>query len=108
MSLRWFLSRTVRQATDLRKQVWKLLQHQRDLLPPPATAAVTDGLAQMKSQLRSGATPAALRDEMQALEQTATKWLRPYPHASFRENIEVFLVAIAVAMAIRTFFLQPF
>jgi signal peptidase I len=42
------------------------------------------------------------------LEKTAARWIKPYPNAEWRENIEVFLVAIVVAMAIRTFFLQPF
>ena len=45
---------------------------------------------------------------MQSLETAANKWLKPYPNAAWRENIEVLLVAIAVAMAIRTFFIQPF
>jgi signal peptidase I len=45
---------------------------------------------------------------MEKLENEANKWLKPYPHAVWRENIEVFLVALAVAMGIRTFFLQPF
>ena len=45
---------------------------------------------------------------MEALEQVATKWIKPYPHAAWRENVEVLLVALAVAMGIRTFFLQPF
>src|SRR5688572_21288316 len=45
---------------------------------------------------------------MQKLEEVANKWLKPYPNAAWRENIEVLLVALAVAMGIRTFFLQPF
>ena len=45
---------------------------------------------------------------MESLEKTANKWLKPYPHAAWRENVEVLLVALAVAMGIRTFFLQPF
>ena len=45
---------------------------------------------------------------MAKLEEAAEKWIKPYPNAEWRENIEVFLVAIVVAMAIRTFFLQPF
>src|SRR5208283_5372679 len=50
----------------------------------------------------------ALQKQLEQLEKAANKWIRPYPHAEWRENIEVFLVAIVVAMAIRTFFLQPF
>ena len=42
------------------------------------------------------------------LERAAATWIKPYPNAEWRENVEVFLVAIVVAMAIRTFFLQPF
>ena len=45
---------------------------------------------------------------MEELEFAANKWLKLYPNAMWRENVEVLLVAIAVAMAIRTFFLQPF
>ncbi len=45
---------------------------------------------------------------MAKVEDAANKWLKPYPNAAWRENVEVLLVALAVAMAIRTFFLQPF
>jgi signal peptidase I len=45
---------------------------------------------------------------MESLEKSANKWLKPYPSAVWRENVEVLLVALAVAMGIRTFFLQPF
>ena len=45
---------------------------------------------------------------MEELEFAANKWLKPYPNAVWRENVEVLLVAIAVAMGIRTFFIQPF
>jgi len=41
-------------------------------------------------------------------ERAANKWLKPYPNPSWRENVEMLLVALAVAMAIRTFWLQPF
>jgi signal peptidase I len=45
---------------------------------------------------------------MDALDSAANKWLKPYPHAVWREYVEVILVAVAGAMAIRTFFVQPF
>src|SRR5690606_21874126 len=41
------------------------------------------------------------------LEATARKWLHPYANAATRENVEGFLVAIGVAMAIRTFSRRP-
>ena len=43
-----------------------------------------------------------------AVQAAAEKNIKAYPNATWRENVEVLLVALAVAMAIRTFFLQPF
>lgn len=108
MKLRWFLSATVRNATDMRKHVLKLLQSQRDILSPQAVSAVEAALIEMKAALDGNADDAALRIQMESLEKTATKWIKPYPYAEWRDNVEVFLVAIVVAMGIRTFFLQPF
>jgi signal peptidase I len=108
MKLRWFLSGTVRQATDMCKHVQRLLHAQRDVLSPQALEAVTAALRQTRAAIEANAENAALGKQMAQLEETAGKWIKPYPCADWRENTEVFLVAIVVAMAIRTFFLQPF
>jgi signal peptidase I len=90
------------------KHVQKLLDAQRDLLSPPALEAVAASVSETEAAIQSNADNEALEKQMAKLEQVAGKWIKPYPHAEWRENIEVFLVAIVVAMAIRTFFLQPF
>jgi signal peptidase I len=97
----------VREASDLTKHVAKLVDHQRDVLAPQAVETVEASLKASNIALKSG-DKAAIQETAKQLEATANKWLKPYPHAVWRENIEVFLVAIVVAMAIRTFFLQPF
>lgn len=107
MNFRWFLSKTVRTAGAMRKQVHKILCAQRDLLAPAATDAVETALAEVKTAAASG-DDAALKKQMATLEEVANKWLKPYPSAAIRENVEVLLVALAVALGIRTFFLQPF
>lgn len=106
--LRWFISKTVREATAMRKHVHRLLRAQSDILSPQAASNVSSALAEMQGVLRSNIPKTELRKQMERLEDAANKWLRPYPNAHWRENIEVFLVALAVAMAIRTFFVQPF
>jgi signal peptidase I len=106
--LRWFISSDVRNAVALRKHVQRILSAQRDILAPPAIENVRRALADLTGALNSGAKGEALKKEMGKLEEAANKWLKPYPNAAWRENIEVLLVALAVAMAIRTFFLQPF
>jgi signal peptidase I len=44
---------------------------------------------------------------MRKLEKAATDHFKPFPHARWRENVEVLLVTAAVVLALRTFFFQP-
>jgi signal peptidase I len=108
MIIRWFLSKTVRNTVAMVRHVQKLLNHQRDILKPESVATLEGALGNLRELLRRRADAASLKEELKRLEDAATTCLRPYPNAGYRENVEVFLVAIAVAMGIRTFFLQPF
>ena len=105
--LKWFMSRTTRHAWQAANHVEKILHHQRDLLSTDAIAAVQGDITNVRATCRAG-DKKAVGDSLARLEKSANKWLQPYPNAAWRENIEVALVAIAVAMSIRTFFLQPF
>ena len=44
MTLHWFLSREIRQLGEMRKQVQKLLNSQRDILSPSAVEAIDGAL----------------------------------------------------------------
>src|SRR3989442_950199 len=90
------------------KHVRKILNHQSDILSPQAVENITAANEALRQALANGADKAALEKQMEKLETAAGKWLKPYPNAVWRENIEVVLVALTVAMGIRTFFLQPF
>ena len=92
----------------MRKHVHRLLSAQRDLLSPMALGAVTAAMNEVQKTIAEGANTGRIRIKAEELEFAANKWLKPYPHPVWRENVEVLLVAIAVAMGIRTFFLQPF
>ena len=108
MILKWLLSRTVRQAVQMYRHVGRLLHSQRDILEPQAFDAIQGSVNSLRQTVRQGASNEAIAQGMENLEQTANKWLSPHAYPGARENVEVMLVAIAVAMAIRTFFLQPF
>src|SRR5262252_3996024 len=108
MILQWFASGTVRQAVALRKHVQKIVHHQRDVLSPQAIGPVQAAIVELDKTVSDGADKATIEKQMDSLGKVADKWLKPYPNAAWRENVEVLLVALAVAMAIRTFFLQPF
>jgi signal peptidase I len=92
----------------MRKHVLKLLNHQRDVLSPQAISAVEAGMVELQTAVASKADAGTLEKQMGKMEEVANKWLKPYPNAAWRENVEVLLVALTVAMGIRTFFLQPF
>jgi len=108
MIIRWFFSSTVREACAMRKHVYHLLCAQRDVLTPPAFSGVTLAMNQLRDVIAAGENIGKIRTKMDELDFAANKWLKPYPNALWRENVEVILVAVAVAMAIRTFFVQPF
>jgi signal peptidase I len=95
----------------MRKHVQKILDHQRDILSPHSVTAVQGALAELQKVIIESPQKEALEKEMEKLEKAVNdprKGLKPYPNAAWRENFEVLLVALTVAMGIRTFFLQPF
>ncbi len=106
--IKWFSSRTVRLALDLCKTVRKISRAQQDILKPDALDALRQACTDLRKTVDDGADTKAIKDEIGRFENIANKHLRPYPSPGMRENVEVILVAIAVAMGIRTFFLQPF
>lgn len=108
MLVRWFLSRRYRHAVEVRKHVWKIRCFQKDNLAPNALASIDEGIRAFDRVLAGGPSDDQLAAGLKELDVCAQKWLQPYANAAIRENVEVFLVAIGVAMAIRTFVLQPF
>jgi signal peptidase I len=103
-----FFSKTFRNAKVMRKHVRKLVNHQRDILPAQDLAAIHASLAELDKAIAERVDEPSLEKAMENLGEAAENRIKPYPHAGYRENVEVFLVALAVAMGIRTFFLQPF
>jgi signal peptidase I len=105
---KWFARRSVRDTWTMCKHVRRLLNAQRDILSPQAVEAVEEALRDAIKAVDERAGDEAVRKQLGNLDAAANKWIKPYPNAGIRENVEVLLVALAVAMGIRTFFLQPF
>ncbi|HUA65141.1 MAG TPA: S26 family signal peptidase [Alphaproteobacteria bacterium] len=108
MIFRRFFSSTVREAIAMRKHVQRLLNAQRDLLSPQAVTAIESKIDELNAAIATGADTGKVSNAAEELQFTGEKHIKAYPNAAWRENVEVLLVAIAVAMGIRTFFLQPF
>src|SRR5437867_4830485 len=105
--LRWFLSKKVRQSVDMCRQVRKLISAQRDLLSPEEIQEISKAARELSNAVAAGDRLEGIETRMKNLEKVANANLKPYPSASLRENMEVFLVPGAVVLALRTFFFQP-
>lgn len=104
--LKWFLSRTVRKAVDLRRHVRKLVNEQRDLLGNEAIASITQSCEELTKTLATTADKEAIKAQMDQLVTVADKCLKPYPHGAARENIKELFVAATVIFGFTTFFFQ--
>src|SRR5205814_5597999 len=80
MILRWFLSRTVRQAANSCRHVRRLLNAQRDLLGPQAVDKISAAIAATQSEMGTFAEKKQLQNRMTDLEKAAAKWLPSPPH----------------------------
>jgi signal peptidase I len=78
-----------------------------DIAPPAVVERVLAAERAVRDAVvaRDGA---AIEKASGVLQEALTVLAPPRPMAGVRENVEVILVAVAVAMAFRAFFLQPF
>ncbi|WP_246189667.1 signal peptidase I [Methylacidimicrobium cyclopophantes] len=93
----------------LRKAIRRLRIRQKDLLSPEsqqeAEAFEKNVASYLAAPESTGTTAPLLLDQG---EKLAARLFPPKRWAGLRENVEIFLVAIAAALAIRAYFLQPF
>lgn len=92
---------------DLLKGARKLQHANTDILSARDNARLTQAFGELDTVFRE-------KDDSRlehAVEQLERRLERNFPRQKqhrIRENVEVFLVAVVVAMAVRTYFLQPF
>ena len=106
MTIRWFFSKTVRQLSEMCRQMERVLNEQRDLLTAEAVTALTAAKTEARATINSGANKTELKRQMTRLEETARKWFKPYANPGVRENVKEFLVAVVTILSFTTFFLQ--
>ena len=102
-----FAPRYVKQAHDLLKNAQKLLCYKKDIW---SAETITGFEAQMKKLADAAARrdEKAVEEEGTVLDEMAGKLAPPPKDVSIRENCEVLLVAIIIAVGVRSYFLQPF
>ena len=105
--LRWLISKRVRNAAELRHHAQKLVNHQKDLLSEEDAMSVQSEIDKLSNILKVDYDKVELDKAIKCLEKIGSNKLIEYKNPKARENIEVGLFAVAIAMSIRTFFFQP-
>src|SRR6202040_814304 len=102
-----FTPRYVKHSKLLLRHAQKYLRYKRDVLDESTAEEIESGMRRLHAALRQ-------RDRKQAesrAEELDAKLHKLMPitwESHWRENVEVILVAIVVAVGIRSYFLQPF
>ena len=105
--LRWLIFRSVRRASELRHHAQKLVNHLKDLLGEEDLRKVQEAIDKLHKTLKDVYDKQNLNKAIKNLEEIGSNSLIQYKSPQIRENIEVGLFAVAIAMSIRTFFFQP-
>ena len=103
----FFTPRYLKNGQEMLHGARKMLAYKRDLLPPGDLQQVEGQITRLQEALRQRSRP-AVEAASHALDSFFGERFPAPKHPELRENCEVFLVAIVIALGIRTFFLQPF
>lgn len=103
----FFKPRYLKEAQALIDGANRLLRYKSDLLKPDQLAeadAAVDSLRRAAKDRK----PDAVRERSANLERIVGGMIPPVPHAGWRENCEVILVAIIIAAGVRAYLVEPF
>ena len=103
----FFAPTYIKQATVILKNARKLLHYKRDAISEVSVADFEFQIKKLEEAVRLR-DERAVEEEAARLEKLWTTFMPPAKDAAWRENCEVFLVAIVIAIGVRTYFIQPF
>ena len=102
-----FTPRYVKHGRLLVRHAEKLVRFRRDVLSDSTGSDLEAQIEKVRKAL-SDRNEAAVNTESERLHDAYMKHIPTPKDAAWRENVEVVLVAIVVAIGIRSYFLQPF
>jgi len=101
------MRRYIKHSKLLLRHAQKYLRYKNDLLSPSNRQEIVDGMENLRAALRKH-DHEQIKGTAEALDATLHKLTPVTWESHWRENCEVILVAIVVAVGIRSYFLQPF
>ena len=103
-----FTPRYIKHGRLLIRHAEKLLRYRKDVLSESTISELKAQIEKLQKAIRALATKRRRRPSPKQLHKLYLQHMPAPKDAAWRENIEVILVAIVVAIGIRSYFLQPF
>ncbi|MEI6034171.1 MAG: signal peptidase I [Verrucomicrobiae bacterium] len=101
------IPRYIKEAKRYAHGAKKFLDYKRDILKPGEVEKVESKIGRLKEAMKQR-NRSAVETAMGDLDALIGKISPPPKNAAWRENVEVFLVAIVIAAGIKAYLLQPF
>ena len=100
-------SRSIKHARLLVRHAEKLVRYRSDVLSETTLAEIRQQIRALENAIRQRDL-AAVRENSERLDALVAEHAPAHREAGWRENCEVILVAIVVAVGVRSYFIQPF
>ena len=102
-----FQPRYIQHSHLLVRHAEKLIRYRRDRLSEATIAELRGQIDKVQSAMKAR-DQRLTHEESERLDELLTAHTPPHKHSVWRENVEVILVAVVVAIGIRSYFIQPF
>src|SRR5438128_11189714 len=102
-----FRSRSIKHARLLIRHAEKLIRYRCDVLSETALADIRHQIDALERSIKERDLP-GVRENSERLDALVAEHSPSHREAGWRENCEVILVAIVVAVGVRSYFIQPF
>src|SRR4026208_2304609 len=102
-----FRSRSIKHARLLIRHAEKLIRYRCDVLSDAALADLRRQIETLERSIKERNLP-GVRENSERLDALGAEHSPSHREAGWRENCEVILVAIVVAVGVRSYFIQPF
>lgn len=102
-----FTPKHLDQARLYLREAAKLVAYRKDVVSEAILAEVNTEMEALEAAITKR-EKGPVETQMQRLDDACRKLQPPLRDGSWRENVEVFVVAISIALGVRTYFVQPF
>lgn len=99
--------RYVQDSETLIKAAKRILNYRKDVAAADQLAAARVGIAKVRDAIKQRSAP-AVKEAEKPLVEVLTKIDPPKPNSWIRDNVELIVVVVAIALGLRAYYLQPF